>query len=112
MNRRPGEGAPSWAQKGPENHAVQLATLPAQGASETEKKPESRYNTPTQDEAGENAIKDHPSQVGGWTGGREGPRFCAVATAAPLVGGRPSGGHPECLNGRAIERQTIKQLGE
>ena len=30
----------------------------------------------------------------------------------PLVGGRPGGGHPECLNGRAIERQAIKQLSK
>jgi hypothetical protein len=51
------------SQSGPKrakNHAVQLATLPAQGASETEKKPKSRYKTPSQEEAGETAIKEQP----------------------------------------------------
>ena len=41
-------------------------------------------------------------------------QFSAVAPAGgpPLVGGRPGGGHPECLHGCAIERQAIEQLGE
>lgn len=62
----------------------------------------------------EEAAKTHPRWNRGWGGGLDGPQFFAVAPAGgpPLVGGRPGGGHPECLHGCAIERQAIEQLGE
>ena len=62
----------------------------------------------------EEAAKTHPRWNRGWGGGLDGPQFFAVVPAGgpPLVGGRPGGGHPECLHGCAIERQAIEQLGE
>ena len=81
MNRRPGEGAPSWAQKGPENHAVQLATLPAQGASETEKKPESRYIHQPKMKPEKTLLKTTPAK---WEGGRGAVRAPGFAPSDPF----------------------------
>ena len=59
-------------------------------------------------------LRPTPAGTGGGGGGLDGPQFFAVVPAGgpPLVGGRPGGGHPECLHGCAIERQAIEQLGE